>query len=230
MIEKDNPVVAGAAMPGPSSRAVALRDKLGWLQEWGRALQELHSRSRGNARAESGVDHHAIGSLDHRDARRLPGNATESERGREKAQAAGEKRTAGGADQRFTEVGAETQAGVPEPAALVGGAPVFQSTIEPERPPAAVPVTRWPKPVSQERHWQPYNVHVVEAENAVKVWIRCAGLEAGARLLAAIRAELQGAGRSLAYVAINGKCVWELPKASVGEPETESDDDVNRIV
>ncbi len=219
---------ANDALDAGDKKAIALKDRIGWLREWENAQRQQRQQVGGQSTgSEEPQDWTTREALIKPDSRSQPASQTQAADARRPAAAVGEESTGlklaanGGAI-------SETRQGATE-GNVLGPVSPFSRPLDGTGAlmPANGQRTTWFVRMST---WQPFVYQVVRSAAGVRVWIRDARLDAssGSGILNALRSQLACIGMTLASVTINGKAVWEAPaddrcsEASGGDPESVS--------
>lgn len=221
---------ANESLDAGDKKAMALKDRMGWLREWETAQrqqrQHVGGQSAGSDEGQSRAMHE---SPTESASLARPGNVP--------AEFAGVRRPAATVSDQATASRASTDrvGTVPRPEAaevrVMGPVGAFQQTLD-RAPSLSATSARCPGWFMRSANvWQPYVYQMVRTDRGVRVWIRDARIDvsSGNSILGALRSQLACVGMTLASVTINGKTVWEAP-ADGRCPESGSDTDSALLV
>jgi len=203
------------SIESPSTRAVALRDRLAWLREWEKAQWQEHL-------------HRYAGPPENKNVQQAtepaPLYPAESARNQKLALPAPAKPMEAGpgifftghTNYRFAPLNSRL---VTEPPKLLAdnflgvpwsvSPPAYQAYAVPPNAEAVAPSVNWLNPGFTQ--WQPQFLHAMTSARGVSIWIRDFRIPAnrGGEILTALRRQLASLSLELASLVINGDLVWD---------------------
>ncbi len=220
---------ANDALDAGDKKAMALKDRLGWLREWESAQrqqrQQINGQPTGSDEAQGRTMRESTS-----DSRPGPGNPAQPIDVRRPAASVGEQSAvAKSASDRVEVVGTRQEAAEGR---SLGPAGAFSQAFNRVASLQLTSGQRFNWFLRAPSVWQPYVYQVVRATGGVRVWIRDVRIDAsnGSSILGALRSQFACMGMTLASVTINGKTVWEAPADSRCPEESGGDPDSALLV
>jgi hypothetical protein len=204
---------ANDALDASDKKAMALKDRFGWLQEWESAQRQQRQQVGGQSTGSDEAQSRAMRESPTQSASRpRPENplAQSADAHRPAATVSEQATVSKAASSRVAVAGTRPEAAEGR---ILGPAGAFHQALDRVGllPPTSGQCFSWFTRAPSA--WQPYVYQVVRTAGGVRVWIRDARIDAssGSSILGALRSQFACIGMTLASVTINGKTVWEAP-------------------